>query len=63
MWKNIQKQYRNNKLEIIAPTWKDEFTLHGGCYSVLDIQKYRSAMKYYPLILQFMLTSTELTVD
>ena len=63
MWKNIQKQCRNNKLEIIAPTWNDEFTLHGGCYSVLDIQKYKSVMKYCPLILQFMFTSTELTID
>ena len=26
-WKNIRKQYRNNKLKIIAPTWNDEFEL------------------------------------
>ena len=24
-WKNIRKQYKNNKLEIIAPTWNNEF--------------------------------------
>ena len=24
-WKNIRKQYKNNKLKIIAPTWNDEF--------------------------------------
>ena len=26
-WKNIAKQYKNNKLKIIAPTWNDEFEL------------------------------------
>ena len=24
-WKNIRKQYKNNKLKIIVPTWNDEF--------------------------------------
>ena len=24
-WKNIRKQYKNNSLKIIAPTWNDEF--------------------------------------
>ena len=24
-WKNIRKQYKNNKLKIIASTWNDEF--------------------------------------
>ena len=24
-WKNIRKQYKSNKLKIIAPTWNDEF--------------------------------------
>ena len=24
-WKNIKKQYKNNKLKILAPTWNDEF--------------------------------------
>ena len=37
-WKNIRKQHKNNKLEIIAPTWNDEFELPDGSYSVLDIQ-------------------------
>ena len=37
-WKNIRKQYKNNKLKIIAPTWNDEFELPDGSYSVLDIQ-------------------------
>ena len=40
MWKNIRKQYKNNKLKIIAPTWNDEFQLLGGSYSVSDIQDY-----------------------
>ena len=40
MWKDIRKQYKNNKLKIIAPTWNDEFELTDGSYSVLDIQDY-----------------------
>ena len=39
-WKNIRKQYKNNALEIIAPTWNDEFELPDGSYSVSDIQDY-----------------------
>ena len=38
--KYIKKQYKNNKLKIIAPTWNDDFELSGGFYSVLDIQHY-----------------------
>ena len=26
-WKNIRKQYKNNKLKIKAPTWNNEFEL------------------------------------
>ena len=33
-WKNIKKQYKNNKLKIIAPAWNDEFELPDGSYSV-----------------------------
>ena len=40
MWKNIRKQYKNNKLKIIVPTWNDEFELPGGSYSISDIQDY-----------------------
>ena len=29
-WKQIRKQYKNNKLKIIAPTLNDEFELPGG---------------------------------
>ena len=40
-WKNIRKQYKNNKLKIIiAPTRNDEFELLDGSYSVPDIQDY-----------------------
>ena len=39
-WKNIRKQYKNNKLKIIAPTWNDEFVLADVSYSVSDIQDY-----------------------
>ena len=31
-WKNIRKQYKNNKLKIIAPTWNDELELPDGSY-------------------------------
>ena len=37
-WKNIRKQYKNNELRIIAPTWNDEFELPDGSYSVSDFQ-------------------------
>ena len=37
-WKNIRKQYKNSKVEIIAPTWNHDFGLSYGSYSVLDIQ-------------------------
>ena len=39
-WKNIRKQYKNNKLKIITPTWNDQFELPNGSYSVSDIQDY-----------------------
>ena len=39
-WKNIRKQYKNNKLKIIVSTWNDEFELPNGSYSVSDIQDY-----------------------
>ena len=36
-WKNIRKQYENNKLKIIVLTWTNEFQLLDGLYSVFDI--------------------------
>ena len=32
-WKNIIKPYKNNKLEMIAPTWNNGFELPDGSYS------------------------------
>ena len=40
MWKNIRKQHKNNKLEIISSTWNDDFELPDGSYSVSKIQVY-----------------------
>ena len=39
-WKNVRKEYKNNKLKIIAPTWNDEIELPDGSYSMSDIQDY-----------------------
>ena len=39
-WKNVRKQYKNNKLKIIPPKWNDEFELPDGSCSVSDIQDY-----------------------
>ena len=66
-WKNIRKQYKNNKLKIIAPKWNDEFELPDGSYSVSDIQDY---IKYiikkhedYPPILLFIFILIELITN
>ena len=37
-WKNIKSKYNNNKFNISAPTWNDEFNLRDGSYFVFDIQ-------------------------
>ena len=34
---NIKKAYKNNKFEISAPTWNEEFEFPDGSYSVSDI--------------------------
>ena len=39
-WKNIKSSYNNNKFEISAPTWNDEFELPDGSYSISDSQDY-----------------------
>ena len=39
-WKNIIKQYKKNKLKIIALTQTDGFELPNGSYSVSEIQYY-----------------------
>ena len=38
--KKIRKQYKNNKLKVIAPTCNDEFELPDASNSVSDIQDY-----------------------
>ena len=39
-WKNIKPEYNNNKFNISAPIWNDEFNLLDESYSVFDIQDY-----------------------
>ena len=39
-WKNIKSSYNNNKFELSASKWNEEFTLPDGSYSVSDIQDY-----------------------
>ena len=39
-WKNIKSSYNNNKFNISAPTWSDEFELPYRSYSISDIQDY-----------------------
>ena len=38
--KIYKKSYKNNKFEISAPTWNEEFQLLDGSYSVSDYQEY-----------------------
>ena len=38
--KNIKKSYNENKFKISAPTWKKEFELPDGSYSISVIQDY-----------------------
>ena len=35
-----KKQYKSNKLKLIAPMWNDEFEFPDGSYSESDIQVY-----------------------
>ena len=39
-WRIIKPAYNNNKFQISAPTWNDEFDLLYGSYFVSDIQDY-----------------------
>ena len=40
MWKNARKQYKNNKVKTLTPTWNDEIELPDVPYYVSDIQDY-----------------------
>ena len=37
-WKNIKKSYKNNKCNVLALSWNEEFVLPDGSYSISDIQ-------------------------
>ena len=37
-WKNLYKPYKNNKIKISTPTWKEEFELLVESYSLSNIQ-------------------------
>ena len=39
-WKNIKREYNNNRFKISAPTWNGTFDLPDGSYSISDIQDY-----------------------
>ena len=39
-WRNVKSEYKNNKFEIHAPAWNDEFNSLDGSYCVSDIQDY-----------------------
>ena len=36
-WNNIKRSHKNNKFQISAPRWDEEFELLDGSYSVSDI--------------------------
>ena len=36
-WKNIKNSDKNNRFQISAPTWNEEFELPDGSYSASDI--------------------------
>ena len=38
-WKTVKSSHNNNKFKISAPTWREEFELPDGSYSVSDIQE------------------------
>ena len=66
-WKNVRKQYKSNKLKIIASIWNDEFELSDGSYSVSDIPDIMNISlkntKCSQKFLLFMFTSIELIID
>ena len=39
-WKDIKSAYNNNKFKISVSTWKDEFDLPNGSYSISEIRDY-----------------------
>ena len=39
-WNNIKRSHKNNKFQISAPRWNEEFELLDGSYSVSNIPDY-----------------------
>ena len=39
-WKNIKSEYNNNKFNITAPTWDENFNLPDGSYNAQQMQNY-----------------------
>ena len=39
-WKKVKKSYKNNKFKISAPRENKKFEIHGGSYSMSDIEDY-----------------------
>ena len=66
-WKNRRQHYKNNKLNIITPTWNNEFELPDDSYTVSNIPYYIRYIlknaKHYLLIILFIFTSIELVAD
>ena len=66
-WKTIKMSYKNNKFEIPAPIWNEEFELPDGSYSVSDIEDcFEHTLKRYgkkQLILQQEYTQIKLKIE
>ena len=48
-WKNMRKQYKNNKLKTIAPIWNEEFELPDGNNEIIWQHKKITEKKYQVL--------------
>ena len=52
-WQNAKEEYKNNKFNLIGPTWDETFDLPDGSYTIADIQDffiflhYQKASKHY----------------
>ena len=57
-WENMRQQYKNNNLNLIAPTWNDEFELPDGLYSLSEIQDYIE----YTIKIQITLLTNHITL-
>ena len=39
-WQNVKEEYKNNKFQLIGPTWDETFDLPNGSYTIANIQDY-----------------------